>query len=79
MPRMVAGSDLVLKLINDMVNVVGSPNRGVSGESVEAITGVKTSPEAPASAAAAVAAIVAKEKMAKRTSPKIFIGKISAG
>jgi len=51
----------------------------VSGESVEAITGVKTSPEAPASAAAEVTAIVAKKKTAKRISQKIFIGKISAG
>ena len=62
-----------------MVNVVGSPNRVGSGESVEAITGVKTSLEAPASAAAEVTATVAKRKMAKRTSPKIFMGKISTG
>jgi hypothetical protein len=51
----------------------------VSGESVEAITGVKTSPEAPAPTAAEVTAIVVKKKMAKRMSPKIFMGKISAG
>jgi len=49
----------------------------VSGESVEAITGVKTSPEAPAPTAAGVIGIAAKKKMAKRISPKIFTGKIS--
>jgi hypothetical protein len=46
----------------------------VSGESVEAITGVKTSPEAPAPTPAGVTAIAAKKKMAKRMSPKIFMG-----
>ena len=46
----------------------------VFGESVEAITGVKTSPETHASAAAEVTAIVAKKKMARRISPKIFLG-----
>jgi hypothetical protein len=51
----------------------------VSGESVDAITGVKTSPEALAPTADKVTAIDAKTKMARRMSEQIFIGKTSAG